>query len=319
MSPIDFFYNAYCKIEDKNSFLEKIKYYAAQRFFITLLLKIYFRLTCNNPDYSLRQCDKKSGRVIVSFTSFPARIHTLWIVVETILRQTSKPDKLILWISKKEFPTLDSLPKKLLNQRKRGLEIMLVDENIRSHKKYYYVMKEYPEDYIITIDDDLIYNGTLIQKLVEAERKNPGCVCSFARELPTYKNGELDSYYRWPKTYKDPIGKDLFTAGPGEKYFFLTGIGTIYPPHSLYEDITNIKLALKICPLADDIWLNTMARLKKTKTVYVPGYEKWVYICNSNKVGLYTVNNWLSLNDTQIEFVRMYYTGKLGIDPYKEN
>ena len=62
-----------------------------------------------------------------------------------------------------------------------------------------------------------------------------------------------------------------------------------------------------------------MARLKKTKTVYVPGYEKWVYIRNSNKVGLYTVNNWLSLNDTQIEFVRLYYIGKLGIDPYKEN
>ncbi len=272
MNPIDFFYNAYCKIEDKNSFLAKIKYHTAQRFFITLLLKIYFRLTCTNPDYSLKYCDKKTGRVIVSFTSFPARIHTLWIVVETILRQTMKPDKLMLWLSKKEFPTLESLPKKLLIQQKRGLEIILVDENIRSHKKYYYVMKKYPEDYIITIDDDFIYHSTLIQKLIKAKQKNPGCICSFARELQTYRDEVLKPNNKWDKTYREyPIDGELLHDNSGRKYFFLTGIGTIYPPHSLYEDIFNTELALKLCPLADDIWLNTMTRLKGTKMIFVPG------------------------------------------------
>ncbi len=324
MSIISHLYNVYYKIEAKSSFLRKIKYFEAQRFvvrrLVNILLPFYYRFTCNNPDYSLGKCDKKSGRIIVSFTSFPKRINKVWFVVERILRQTLKPDKLILWLSKEQFPTLDFLPKKLLNQQKRGLEIVLVEGNIRSHKKYYYAIKEYPEDYIITIDDDIIYKTNLIQNLVEAEKKNPGCICSGARELPTYKNGILQPYNKWfINCYKEWSKKNEFLdANPGKKYFFLTGIGTIYPPHSLYEDICNIELALKLCPLADDVWLNTMARLKGTNVIFVPGFDRYREVDFSNNVKLWSVNGWLGLNDIQIEFTRKYYTEKLGIDPFKE-
>jgi hypothetical protein len=266
----------------------------------------------------LEKCNKKSGRIIVSFTSFPRRINKVWIVVETVLRQTLKPDKLILWLSKEQFPSLDLLPKRLLNQRKRGLEIILVDGNIRPYKKYY-AIKEYPEDYIITIDDDLIYRSFLIQKLVDAERQYPESICSFARELPTYKDGVLRPYNKWDRTYREwPTNGEFLNDDSGRRYFFLTGLGTIYPPHSLYEDVLNFELALKLCPLADDIWLNTMARLKRTKLTFVPGFGKWFSIHYSNNSELYSINHELGLNNIQIEFVRRYYIEKLGIDPYME-
>jgi hypothetical protein len=269
----------------------------------------------------LGKCDKKTGRIIVSFTTFPARIQKVWIVVETILRQTLKPDKMILWLSKEEFPTLDSLPKKLLDQRKRGLEIVLVDENIRSHKKYYYVMKKYPEDYIISIDDDILYHSTQIQKLVDTERKNPRSICSFARVLPTYKDGVLNPYIDWDFSYKECTTKEKpISDNSRRKYYFLTGIGSIYPPHSLYEDILNIELALKLCPLEDDLWLNTMARLKGTKIVFVPGYGNYKQMYYPDNTRLWHVNGWpgLGQHSVQMEAVRKYYTEKLGIDPYKE-
>lgn len=312
MSPIDFFYNVYFKIENKSSLLTIIRYYSIQRFFVRFLLRTYLRLTCNNPDYSLGKCNKKTGKIIVSFTSFPTRVNKVWIVVETILRQTLKPDKLILWLSKEQFPSLDLLPKRLLNQRKRGLEIVLVDGNIRSYKKYY-AIKEYPEDYIITIDDDLIYRSFLIQKLVDTEHQYPGNICSFGGHIQSYKAGILNSYIKWPPRSK------FLDNNPKGKYFFLTGIGTIYPPHSLYEDIFNMELALKLCPLADDVWLNTMARLKRTKLTFVPGFGKWFSIHYFNNSELYSINHALAVNDIQIELVRRYYIEKLGIDPYKED
>ena len=318
MSVIDFFCNVYFKIENKNFFLTIVKYYAMKRFFIRVLWWGYILLTRNNSDYCLEKCDKKTGRIIVSFTSFPGRIHKAWIVVESILRQTLKPDKLILWLSKEQFSTLDSLPKKLLNQRKRGLEIVLVDGNIRSYKKYY-AIKEYPEDYIITIDDDLIYHSMLIQKLVDAERKYPRSICSFSRRIPTYRDGVLEPFNKWDTTYREyPINGEILNDDSGKHFFFLTGIGTLYPPHSLYKDFFNMELALKLCPLADDIWLNTMARLKGTKLTFVPGFGKWYSIYYFNKITLDSVNSRLGLNDVQIEFIRKHYIEKLGIDPYKE-
>ena len=181
-------------------------------------------------------------------------------------------------------------------------------------------MKKYPEDYVITIDDDLIYRSSLIQKLVDAESKYPGSICSFAREIPTYKDGVLKPNSKWDKTYREyPIDGELLHDNSGRKYFFLTGIGTIYPPHSLYEDIFNIELALKLCPLADDIWLNTMAKLKGTKVTFVPGFGKWFYILYFKNVMLCAENIWQGQNDIQIESVRKYYIDRLGIDPYKED
>ena len=43
-----------------------------------------------------------------------------------------------------------------LDQQKRGLTIRFC-EDLKAHKKYYYAFKEYPDDIVITVDDDVIY------------------------------------------------------------------------------------------------------------------------------------------------------------------
>ena len=78
---------------------------------------------------------KREQKIIVSLTSFPKRIDTLWITIETLLRQSMKPDEIILWLAEEQFNGIDSLPKALLEQQKRGLTIRFCDD-LRSHKKY---------------------------------------------------------------------------------------------------------------------------------------------------------------------------------------
>ena len=70
------------------------------------------------------------------------------MVIETILSQSIKPDKVILYLSKVQFPRLeDDLPDSLLHMKASGLDIRFVEGDIRSHKKYYYVMQAYPVSY----------------------------------------------------------------------------------------------------------------------------------------------------------------------------
>lgn len=51
--------------------------------------------------------------VVVSFTSFPERINYVWQVVECLFRQTYRPEKIILWLSKKQFSDLSAIPTSL--------------------------------------------------------------------------------------------------------------------------------------------------------------------------------------------------------------
>ena len=128
-------------INIESRFLQKLRIDSLMRFTVrnlfNVLVPIYFLLTRGK---SLNE-KKRDKQLIVSLTSFPLRIGRLWIVIETLLRQKVQPDKIILWLAKSQFPNGDfDLPKKLLKQTKRGLEIRFVDEDIRSYKKFYYTL-----------------------------------------------------------------------------------------------------------------------------------------------------------------------------------
>ena len=95
--------------------------------------------SCRNKAL-LKKDFRYAPKMIVSFTSFPARIHVVYKTLSSIYEQTMLPDKVILWLAKPQFPNLDAdLPESLLAYKKLGLEIRWVDEDIRPHKKYYYV------------------------------------------------------------------------------------------------------------------------------------------------------------------------------------
>lgn len=84
--------------------------------------------------------------IVVSFTSYPARINQVHYTIYSIFKQTYKPNRVVLYLSAQEFSNkLDDLPQKLLAFCKHGLEIRFVDENYRSYKKIVYALKDFPE------------------------------------------------------------------------------------------------------------------------------------------------------------------------------
>lgn len=308
---VDFFDKIYNSINNKNNFFERIKLYSLLRFSVRVIsnvtLPFYFLITQNNGKFKLSPPVKKNERVIVSLTSFPARINNLWIVIESILRQTHKPDKLILWLSKEQFSSLDFLPKKLLNMRKRGLEIEIRENDLRSHKKYFYTIKEYPDDTCITIDDDVIYESHLIETLIKCSNSFPNMICCTHTSSISYEEKKLKSYNDWIKT--DVCFSPSLVQIP-------IGVGgVLYPAGILHESVLDKDAFLKHCPNADDIWLKAMSLLNNVKVVKAKFNSSYLPVLNFYNKTL-SSSNLKGGNDIQLKALRLYCLEKFTIDPF---
>lgn len=221
------------------------------RFFIKLIFNTlipYYYVFFNKPIVN-------KVSVVVSLTTFPKRIGKTWIVVQSLLRQTKPPKKIVLTLSRLQFPSENVLPKKLLELCSEGLEILWTDDDLRSHKKYYYVMQKYSDDIVVTVDDDFIYEKRMLEKLLDFHEKYPKCVIT---HLGLKKKGI--NYHDWENLF-------FKSVGPTNDIMPLGGSGVLYPPNSLHPDAFNKDLIKQLCPLADDIWLNSMVVLNSIKVV----------------------------------------------------
>jgi hypothetical protein len=309
---VDFFNYLYKIIENKNSFLTKIKFYGSQRFAIrvaaNIVLPVYFRMTRNNKNYSISKNELNSGKLIVSLASFPKRINRVWLVIETLLRQTKKPDAIILWLSKDQFPKMENVPKSLLSLRARGLRIELRDNDLRSHKKYYYTLAEFPNNTLITVDDDTFYPTYTIEKLYSTSLKYKNMVCCRNAKRLTFEQSELKSYHFWNAAKRSGVYNDIFFVGVG---------GTLIPYNAISKNVTNQKDFLSVCPIADDIWLNAMCRLVGDKMALVEDKFVALPVISWRNETLSSVNNGESMNDVQMKQIRRYCNEKFGTDPFR--
>lgn len=253
------------------------------------------------PKYFNNKKPQFVKNLIVSFTSFPARIDNVWKVVESLKSQTVLPEKIVLWLSKEQFHSEENLPQSLLSERDALFEIRLVDGDIRSHKKYYYTIKEFGDKTFITCDDDVFYDPNMIRRLVEASRLFPGCIiANHTLGIRFDVDGNVSLYHDFIKDVKPFSSQNLIQIGVG---------GVLYPSHCLHEMVTEQDLFMKLAPYADDIWLNVMARLKGTPIVQSSKDVLWLPIVDESP-SLSDVNNGENRNNQQITQIREYLKSK---------
>lgn len=89
-----------------------------------------------------------NNNLIISLTSHPKRIKNSHIAIESLLKQTIKADKVILWLGKDKFPNKEQdLPNELLKLREKGLTIEWC-KDIGSYTKLIPALKKYPNSII---------------------------------------------------------------------------------------------------------------------------------------------------------------------------
>lgn len=243
---------------------------------------------------------KIDENVIVSLTTFPTRINSVWLVITCLLRQTILPHKIILYLSKQQFSDI-AIPENLSQLVGKHFEIKFVDGDIKSHKKYFYSLRDYPDKKIILVDDDIFYPSNMIADLLNTYNAytEPVVICRYARKIK-YLNNTLQPYKQWDRIQQiDPgFASDLI--------FFGSGGGTLLPPAQYFHpDIVNMELFLSLTPLADDIWLNAMCR-RSNISVRMSEATNPMPIYIKNNISLFETNG-AGENDRQIESVNNYY------------
>jgi len=222
------------------------------RVLIRTLANIILKITGIHPVGQVKNVD-----VVVSLTSYPARIKNIWMVISSILAQSYCPKLIILWLSKEQFLS-KRLPKRLTDLQSERFKIVFVEGDIRSHKKYLYAFMKFPEKIIITVDDDVIYSNDIVKCLYESYLSSPDAIHANHTAQISFDNGSLKPYMEWELIFHKSISPDQLQIGMG---------GVLYPPRLLYKDVLNIDLATRLAPMADDIWLNSMARLNNTSII----------------------------------------------------
>lgn len=248
--------------------------------------------------YAIGKDERHDEKIMISLTTYPARYSCVVKTLKSIALQTMKPDKICIWIFNG-----DGLPDDHKLLEKYGIEFHLVNENLRSHNKYFFAMQEYPEYSIITIDDDCYYPKDLVECLWKTHQKYPDCICARRVHKMVRKDGFLAPYITW--------GMDWRHDYEPRHDLIATGIGGVYYPASIMPRETFNKMNIIDTSLyADDIWLKAMELIHSIKVVWapcsttLPGAVK-----ESQKSNLYSNNVDKNKNDEAIRKIEERYFG----------
>ena len=224
---------------------------------------------------------KGDAKIIASLTTYPKRIDTVWITINSIINQSLQPDSVILWLAEEQFPNkYEDLPSNLLQLQNRGLKIKFCDD-LKSHKKYYYTLQEYTKELVVLFDDDMFYPRDTTQLIT-----------------PTV--------YTNPSNWKNPDVNQIIEHC--NKVQLFSGSGTLLKANMLDKKVFDKEAIKNICPYADDLWLTFMARKIGTK---ITSLSKWrsfpITIYDTNEESLWYINSEQGENDKQwMNLIREY-------------
>lgn len=223
--------------------------------------------------------------LIITLTSYPPRFPTLHLTLKCLLTQSIKPNKVILWLSTEDVPLV---PNSVLRLREKGLEIRTC-EDIGPYKKLVPALRDLPEAFLVTADDDLYYRRDWLEQLVFHWDGLPKQVVVHR----AFIFGQTPESLRKPRKTWAPL-----TTPKQDVYMYPTGgSGILYPPHALSPEATEAALFLKLSPRADDIWFFWMARRGGCSFKKTPLNIKLIYWPNTQESALHHENDGARAND----------------------
>ena len=229
----------------------------------------------------------KQKKVIVSLTSFPAAIPYAENAIKSILVGNTLPDKIILYLTFSQFKD-SKIPLNLTALAKNNplFEIRNYNEDIRSYRKLIPALKDFPNEIIVTIDDDVRYHKNMLRDLLNLHTQIPDVIiANRAKKIKLNAPYRKWKKYRWYHFFKKRLNYSFKNIQ--------TGVGgVLYPPNSLNMKMLNSDLYTEIAPTTDDIWFWAAAVANGTYILPFPygKHNKPRGLNKPKKLSLKTVN-----------------------------
>jgi len=186
--------------------------------------------------------------VIVSLTSIPSRLPYVDLPVRSVLAGTRVPTRVVLWLND---ALRDAIPPRLAACLGPHFEIRFVP-GTSSHRKLVHSLTAFPDQVIVTCDDDVMYDPHWLAQLWADHLRFPHDVIAHEGRCVGYAaDGALLPYAAW-----------RWEQRPGVSYpaFLPVGYGgALYPPAALHGDVTDAEQYMALAPTADDLWFKAMA------------------------------------------------------------
>lgn len=247
-------------------------------------------------------------KLIVSLTTFPARIKGIRQVIDTIYAQSRTPDLVILWLAEEQFPRKElDLPYSVMELVLKKKLVVRWCDDLKPHKKYYYALQEYRDDLIVTVDDDLLYHPNLLENLYTSYLLHPDAVSAARAHLITMgEDGQVLPYDCWVKEIDSCVDQ------PSMQLLCTGGAGALYPAHLFKPEVFDKQAILDNCLFADDLWLKFMELLSGIPVVISEAYMGLKYVPGSQVETLCSINVGENQNDQQFEMAVEWAEEKFG-------
>lgn len=208
-------------------------------------------------------------KIIVSLTSYPARIGEIKYTLYSLLIQDFPADEVVLWLAEEEFPAGENnLPPYMKMWDRYGLKIRWT-RNTRSYKKLIPALEVYKGAVIVTADDDIYYPKNWLRFLYETHIQYPEDIVAHRARRITFDDKVIAPYVKWSVISEPCRSYRNFMTGAG---------GVLYPVDCLHTDINKQELWEKVAPSNDDIWFWTMAVINDRKiNVPVNNINRLIY------------------------------------------
>ena len=221
---------------------------------------------------SLDNCGRIEQSLVASFTTTRDRLDLVHLAVESMMMQSVRPRSINLYLS--DRIGRDEIPHclaRLCTDSPAGLVIHFVPD-VGPHTKLIYALQEFPDDCIVTFDDDVIYPSNTVDTLFRAHRMHPrAIVANWAREIPLDRRGR-PAYIKkgrllTPETLVSNLNQKARSTRPSHRAFAYGSGGVLYPPRALDSRVFDVECFRRLCPTEDDIWFKAMAILAGTPVV----------------------------------------------------
>lgn len=220
--------------------------------------------------------------IVVSLASYKERLESLPVVINSLLKNSMLPKYIVLNIEDCDIPFLDT------NIVKGGdiIKINICYDKLRSHNKYYYVMQEFPDKCIITVDDDTIYSQYTFESLWESYKKYKNCVSALDTNLIKIVDKKIQYPY------------DLVRLTvPDSRSIAIGWAGVLYPPPNTWiiKKKPNIDDIRKLI-MDDDLYLKILEVENDIKVIHAPllyddSLSKMIFGVYNSKSALHRINN----------------------------
>ncbi|MDE6380177.1 MAG: glycosyltransferase [Muribaculaceae bacterium] len=246
------------------------------------------------------------NRIVVSLTSFPAAINYALSAIRSILKGSRLPDRLVLYLTFDQFKDR-GIPEELREIEKNNdiFEIRDFPLDIRSYRKLVPALKDFPDDVIVTVDDDVDYDRDMLKDLLEMHDRFPEAIIANRAKIVDISK----PYRKWKKLRWYDFITERIKIDP---HIIQTGVGgVLYPPHSLRYDMIDESLFMQYAPTTDDIWFWAAAVSNGKTVIPMPfgRHNKPKEVGKPRELSLKTVNfkDGTSRNDDALKAILDHY------------